>query len=157
MSEPQFLTDTAPAFYLRSSIRGGADGRNVARIEFLLNAHDPEVLGLLPVGVQKAYRAIEDRPEVTSMDLDLEYEEQTVELSPYPVGPAKIRQTSCRLLSFSLKRKKIEQNFTVRLHFKLDIEGDKRLGVWLWENRGETVLLTLKATQSHLPELGPEK
>jgi hypothetical protein len=71
---------------------------------------------------------------VTSLELDLEYDDQTVELGPWPMGSSQIKQIACRLLDLPLERKNLEKNFALRVYFKVEIVGNKPLGAGLDTN-----------------------
>jgi len=148
--EGRFLTDAAPVL-LRRALLWTSKERRLARLELWLSAHDPELRPLLPSLVREAYKAMEAKAEIRGMDLELEYEDQTVELGPWPGGAVQVKESGCRLMGFTLKRKKVEGNFRINLIFKLEMDADRKLGAWLADNAGTTVLLLARAAQPSLP------
>lgn len=147
----RFPMDAAPVVLRRALLERKGDNRKMAIMQMYISVHDPELRPMLPEAVQEAYQMMDVEKVLTKAILSLDYEDQTVQLAPYPTGSSEIRETGGRLRSFRLERKETEGNFTVRLHFALELEGDKRLGRWVWDRLGETVLLSARSSQPTLP------
>lgn len=156
----KLFAEPAPALLTSAFLRTTGDGNKQARLKFLINLHDFELRHLLPQVVQDAYHMMLDEKEITGMGLNLEVEDRTASLGPYPTGKSKVKRTGCRLFDFALERKQPKDSQErLNLVFTLELnDADGVFGRWLLDEAlSQTVIIALQETQPELPGAEPEQ
>ena len=155
---PKLFAEPAPVLLTSGFARVVGDGKQ-ARLKFVLNLHDFELRHLLPQVIQDAYEMMLEEKEIEGMALNLDYEDQTVELGPYPTGKSQVKRAGSRLFDFALERKQ-PKDAQERLNLVFTVEmndADGGFGRWLLDNGlGQTVILSVRETQAKLPNVEPE-